>query len=103
MRLRLPPPLVCAVLLAATLALCGSRARTVPSGANPDDRGDDRIAGVIGGPLVRTPLGVGAPLHAEGTTIWLWADRELRPGERVVAYGRLRTPRGMLAPGATDR
>jgi len=75
----------------------------VPRGANPDDRRDDRIAGVIGGPLVRTPFGVGAPLHAEGTTIWLWADRELRPGTRVVAYGRLRTPRGTLAPGATDR
>ena len=104
MRVRLPPPLVCALVLAATIALFGSsRARTVPSSASPDDRSDDRITGVIGGPLVRAPLGVGGPLHGDGTTIWLWSDRPLVPGDRVVAHGRLRTPRGALAPGATDR
>ncbi|HEY5951242.1 MAG TPA: ComEC/Rec2 family competence protein, partial [Kofleriaceae bacterium] len=103
MRVRLPPPLACAVLLATAIALCGSPSRTVPDGATPDDRGDDRIAGVIGGPIVRTPHGCGAPLHARSTTVWIWSAEALSPGDQIIATGRLRTPRGALAPGTSDR
>jgi competence protein ComEC len=103
MHLRVPPPLVCAIAVAAIISMCGSPTRTVPAGAIPDDRVDDRIAGVVGGPIVRTPFGIGAPLHAEDTTVWVWSERELEPGQRVVVVGRLRTPRGSLSPGANDR
>lgn len=99
----LPPPLACAVVLAAMIALCGTPPRTVPAGAWPDDRVDDRVAGVIGGPLVRTAHGIGAPLHLDDTTVWLWTTHAIVPGQRVVATGRLRTPRGSLSPGETDR
>lgn len=100
---RLPPPLICAITLAIAIATCGPRPRTVPAGSEPDDRIADSIAGTIGGPIVRTPLGTGAPLHGGGTTVWLWSEPPLVPGQRVVAIGRLRTPRGALAPGTQDR
>ncbi|HEY5925264.1 MAG TPA: hypothetical protein VIV11_26455, partial [Kofleriaceae bacterium] len=103
MHMRVPPPLVCAIALAAVIALCGRAPRTVPGAAQPDDRGDDRIAGVIGGPLVRTDHGIGAPLDAGDTTVWVWSDAKLEPGQRVIATGRLRTPRGLLVPGASDK
>src|SRR5688500_6461261 len=103
MHRRVPPPLICAIALAASIAVCGERPRTVPPGTHPDDRSDDRVTGVIGGPLVRTPYGVGAPLHADGTTVWLWTTELIAPGQRVVAVGRLRAPRGMLSPGEPDR
>jgi competence protein ComEC len=90
-------------VFAALIAMWGRPTRTLPANAIPDDRGDDRVVGVVGGPVVRTPLGVGVPLHGARTTVWLWSDAPLVPGERVVAYGRLRTPRGTLAPGAVDR
>jgi competence protein ComEC len=101
--MRMPPPFACAIALAAVIATCGSPPRSVPEGARPDDRADDRIVGIIGGPIARTEIGHGAPLHARDTTVWLWSERPLVPGQRVAAIGRLRTPRGMLAPGATDR
>lgn len=100
---RLPPPLVCAIALAAAIATCGPPPRTLPEGARADDRVDDRIEGVVGGPIVRTPHGVGAPLHGDDSTVWLWTDQPLVPGARVVAIGRLRTPRGPLSPGEPDR
>lgn len=103
MRSRMPPPLACAATLALLIALCGRPPRTVPEGSRPDDRVDDRIAGVVGGPLVHTQRGIGAPLHAADTTVWLWSDEPLEPGQRIVAVGRLRTPRGSLAPGSPDR
>lgn len=103
MRWRPPPPLVCAIMLATVIAVCGTQARTVPDRARPDDRGDDRVAGVVGGPLVRTPHGIGAPLHTDQTTVWIWTDAALAPGQRIIAHGRLRTPRGSLSPGETDR
>jgi competence protein ComEC len=102
-RLPIPPPLACAVLLGFLIALCGTSPRRVPVGATPDDRVDDRIAGVLGGPIVRTRHGLGAPLHADGTTVWIWTDAPIEPGLHVVATGRLRTPRGSLSPGEADR
>jgi competence protein ComEC len=97
------PPLACAIALAVMIVMCGRPPRTVPAGAHPDDREDDRITGVVGGPVVRTARGIGARLDVASTAVWIWSDRELVPGQRIVATGRLRTPRGLLAPGATDR
>src|SRR5690606_38980663 len=34
---------------------------------------------------------------------WLWTDSAIAPGQRIVATGRLRTPRGSLSPGGVDR
>jgi competence protein ComEC len=103
MHVRVPPPLGCAIAFATLIAMCGSPPRTVPDGARPDDRGDDRIAGVVGGPVVRTPFGIGAPLHVDGSIVWIWSEREIEPGQRIVVVGRLRTPRGSWSPGASDR
>lgn len=103
MRWAVPPPLSCAIVLAVVIAIGGAPPRTVPAGAWPDDRVDDRITGIVGGPLVRTARGIGAPLHLEDTTVWLWTTHAVVPGQRIVATGRLRTPRGSLSPGETDR
>ena len=103
MQFRLPRPLACAIALATVIALRGSSPPTLPDGARADDRKSDRIAGVIGGPLVRTEHGVGAPLHTTRTTVWLWYAQPVAPGQRVIATGRLRTPRGAIAPGSIDR
>lgn len=103
MRVWLPPPLACAAMIAALIAIGGSPPRTVPEGTRPDDRVDDRITGVVGGPVVRTPHGTGAPLHAADTTVWVWTSDPIVPGQRIVATGRLRTPRGLLSPGGVDR
>ena len=103
MRLGLPPPLPCAIALALLIAVCGRPPRRTPDETRPDDRVDDRITGVVGGPIVRTSLGIGAPLDTGDTTVWLWSERPLEPGQHVVAIGRLRTPRGALAPGSPDR
>jgi competence protein ComEC len=97
------PPLGCAIALALAIVVCGKPPRTVPEGARPDDRGDDRIVGVVGGPLVRTDTGLGARLDTDASAVWIWSDRDLVPGQRIAAVGRLRTPRGSLSPGATDR
>src|SRR5262245_25375596 len=91
---RFPAPLACAVMVAAAIPMCDARPRTVPGGAHPDDRSDDRVVGVVGGPLVRTGRGVGAPLEMGSTTVWIWTDHDVVPGQRVVAVGRLMTPRG---------
>ncbi|HTR56282.1 MAG TPA: ComEC/Rec2 family competence protein [Kofleriaceae bacterium] len=103
MRLRLPSPLPCAIALAAVLAVVGSRAASVPDGAVPDDRGEDRVVGTIGAPVTRGPHGFGAPLDLGDTVVWIWTGREVLPGQQVAVTGRLRTPRGLLDPGAPDR
>src|SRR6185503_20052621 len=103
MRWRFPAPLACAVVFAAAIAICGGRQHTVPDGATIDDRRDDRITGVVGGPLVRTPTGIGAPLDAGSTIVWIWTSEHIEPGQRIVAVGWLRTPRGSWSPGAIDR
>ncbi|HEY1554210.1 MAG TPA: DNA internalization-related competence protein ComEC/Rec2 [Kofleriaceae bacterium] len=103
MRLRLPPPLPCALVFAAVLAIVGPRGASVPDGAVPDDRGEETVAGTIGAPVEHGPRGYGAPLDTGATVVWIWTGRAVLPGQRVFVTGRLRTPRGLLDPGAPDR
>src|SRR5262245_63866428 len=69
MRWRIPPPLACAAMLAAAIAMSGPPAPVAPANTTPDDRSDDRIVGVVQGPLVRTPHGVGAPIATGHATL----------------------------------
>jgi competence protein ComEC len=101
-RLRLPP-LACAIALAAILALRGRPAPELPAGASADDRQVDRITGTVRGPIIAGPHGVGAPLDTGATTVWIWSPTRVEPGQRIEVSGRLRTPRGYLDPGASDR
>ena len=57
------------------------------------------VVGAVGAPVVRTSRGVGAPVHGDGVTVWVWADAPLVPGERVAVTGVVHTPRGLLDPG----
>jgi competence protein ComEC len=96
----LPRPLTIAFVLAAGLAtLRAVRGRPV-SDARADDREVDRITGVVDGLPMTTPLGFGAPLATRDGHVWLWTTERLEPGDLIAATGRLRTPRGMLDPGA---
>jgi competence protein ComEC len=93
-------PLRVAIALAAVLAVLGPRPRGAPPpGAVPDDRGVDRIVGTVHGPVAPTAHGWGAAVG----DVWVWTREPLAPGERVAVSGRLRTPRGLLDPGAPDR
>src|SRR5579862_4306219 len=104
---RLPSPLPCAIAFAAVLAVIhavvGRPHAAAPPSAIADDRIADRIVGTVGGPIVTSPLGFGAPLDTGDTTVWLWTDARVEPGERIAVTGRLRSPRGLLDPGAPDR
>jgi len=100
---RFPQPLACAIALAAFLSLRSSPERIAPAGSHADDRATERIAGTVGGPVLVTPHGYGAPLDAGATTIWIWTETPIEPGDRVAVIGRLRTPRGFLDPGSEDR
>lgn len=96
----LPRPLTIAFALAVGLAaLRAVRGRPV-SDARADDREVDRITGAVDGLPMTTPLGFGAPLATRDGEVWLWTTERLEPGELIAASGRLRTPRGMLDPGA---
>lgn len=99
--MRIPPPLYCAVALATCIALRGFPATSPLPGA--DDRSEDTLVGTVGGPVITTPHGFGAPLRTDETTIWIWTDSLVEPGDRVRVIGRLRSPRGMLDPGGEDR
>jgi len=96
-----------AAVLAAGVALGvarGARAPVAPpAGVTLDDRGVDRVVGVVRGPVVHGPRGDGARLETGGATIWLWADERLTPGEQVAVTGAVRTPRGLRDPGVPDR
>jgi competence protein ComEC len=102
-RLRVPPPLPCAIALALVVALGGLPARTRPGGARADDRQPDRIVGTIAGPVSISDRGRAALLVTRATTVWLWTDAPIEAGQRVEAVGRLRLPRGFCAPGSPDR
>lgn len=67
-----------------------------------DDRGIDRVVGVVRGPVVHGASGDGAVLETDGAPVWLWAPR-LVPGERIAVSGAVRTPRGLRDPGVPDR
>src|SRR4051812_46417128 len=102
-RRAVPSPLAVALALAAFLAVCGRPPRRVPAGAVEDDRAPDRIVGTIGGPVIDTPDGLGAPLDAGNTVVWIWTTEHIESGDRIAVTGRLRTPRGFLDPGNEDR
>jgi competence protein ComEC len=98
-------PLAVAVAFAAVLAgvqvLRGPPpAATPPAGTRADDRGLDRVTGVVAGMPIATPLGFGAELATESTSVWLWTDERIDPGELLAVTGRLRTARGAVDPGA---
>ncbi len=107
MRIAVPPPLACAFALAAAIAvrwlLAPPGPPLPPAGAIADDRIDDRLEGTVGAPVARTPNGWGAALDTGDARVWIWTDRAIAPGERLAVTGRLRTPRGLLDPGAPDR
>jgi competence protein ComEC len=96
-----------AAVLAVGFALGAARGAhapvVAPEGVIADDRTADRVTGVVRGPVFHGPGGDGAVLDAGGAAIWLWTDERLAPGERVTVTGRVRTPRGPLAPGVVDR
>jgi competence protein ComEC len=102
-RLSVPPPLPCAVLVAIAIAVLGVAQRVRPAGTTADDRRDDRIVGTISGPVMVSTRGRGALLATDDTTVWVWTPEPIQTGQRVEAIGRLRLPRGFLAPGAPDR
>ena len=95
-------PLAVAVAFAAVLAVARRPGAppAPPAGATADDRSIDRVEGVVTGMPIATPLGFGAELATETTTLWLWSSERILPGERLAVTGRLRTPRGLLDPGA---
>ncbi len=102
--MKLPSPLAAAIAFVAVVAIgqslhVGSRP-TPPEGTIADDRIDDRVEGVVSGPVIRTVHGWGGELDDE---VWIWSPERIEPGEHIAAIGRLRTPRGMLDPGAQPR
>jgi len=102
--MKLPSPLAVAIAVVAVAAAAQSLHTCArpepPPGAIADDRGDDRVVGVIDGPVIRTAHGWGGELD---NAVWVWSPTPIEPGERIAAIGRLRTPRGMLDPGAEPR
>jgi competence protein ComEC len=95
--------LVLACVAALGVARGGEVAMRVPTDAIADDRGVDRIEGVVEGWVVATNHGFGARLATDRDSIWIWTTERVQPGERIAVHGRLKTPRGFLAPGQPDR
>jgi competence protein ComEC len=102
--MKLPSPLACAIafvsVAAAVQLVHPGAAPQPPAGAIADDRIDDRIVGVVTGPVIRVAHGFGAELDSR---VWVWSPTPIESGDEIVATGRLRTPRGMLDPGAQPR
>jgi len=88
------PPLVLAAGLAVVIAVAWHPTRTARDGA--DDRTTDVIEGRVHAPIVRER-------GARIADVWVWTNAPLVPGEIVRVTGRLRTPRGFLDPGSSDR
>jgi competence protein ComEC len=89
--MRVPPPLPCAIALAAAIAIAGG----THAGAPPEGP----IVGDVHAPVVHTARGTGARVG----DVWVWADVPLAPGERIAATGKVHAPRGMRDPGVPDR
>jgi competence protein ComEC len=102
--MKLPSPLACAIAfvsVAAAVQLVHPGARPEPpDGAIADDRVDDRVVGGVTGPVIRVAHGFGAELD---NRVWVWSPVAIESGDEIAATGRLRTPRGMLDPGAQPR
>ncbi len=91
-------------VLACGLALGAAGRAPLPAGVIADDRGEDRVEGVVRGPVITTTRGVGAAVDvATGAELWVWASGPLTPGDRIVVTGRVRTAEGVRGPGAPDR
>ena len=91
-------------VLACGLALGAAGRAPLPAGVIADDRGEDRVEGVVRGPVIASARGVGAALDvATGAELWVWAAGPLAPGDRIVVTGRVRTAVGVRGPGAPDR
>lgn len=102
-RLRVAPPLACAIALAICIALLGAPPSIPPPNAIADDRTEDHLIGTVDGPVMRATHGFGAPLDVGTTTVWLWTTSPVEPGDRIAVVGRLRAPRGIMNPGGEDR
>ncbi|TMQ10509.1 MAG: hypothetical protein E6J91_26330 [Deltaproteobacteria bacterium] len=74
-----------------------------PGGVVIDDRGPDRVIGVVRGPIAHGPRGDAALLDTGDAALWLWTDQHLVPGERVAVTGVVHTPRGLRDPAVPDR
>jgi competence protein ComEC len=97
---------IASAIVAFGLLRGAPRPHVAPAGTTPDDREPDQITGVVGGPLVPGPHGVGAPVDTGDTVVWVWAPPDGPtpvPGQRVAVTGPLHTPRGYLDPGVPDR
>ena len=88
------PPLAIAAALAVAIAVAWHPTRSPREGA--DDRTVDVIEGRVHAPIVRER-------GARVDDVWVSTDARISPGEIVRVTGRLRTPRGFLDPGASDR
>lgn len=102
-RVLAPLPFAIALAIAVAALGLGREPGVLPAGATADDRVDERVVGTVGGPVLASPRRIGAPLHTDRTTIWIWTDERVEPGERIAVTGRLRTPRGTWNPGSPDR
>jgi competence protein ComEC len=93
--------------LAAAFAVGAARGTRPPVAPPPgvvvDDRGADRVVGIVRGPVVHGPRGDGAVLDTGGAAVWLWSEQRLVPGERVAAVGAVHAPRGLRDPAVPDR
>ncbi len=102
--LAMPGPLPCAVAAALAIAVLGvGRPDSGITASVPTGLVD--VVGTVGGPVVATLRGRGAPLytHTHAETVWLWTEAAIEPGQEIRVHGRLRAPRGFLAPGSPDR
>ncbi len=90
------------LLPVAVLAALGA-ARGAPRSSryHPGDR--VQLTGEVGGPLVRSATGIGAPLEVDGETLWLRTEAPIEPGDRIAVGGTIRDPRGPLDPALPDR
>lgn len=92
--MRPPPPLACALAVAAGIAVFHGPPATR---FHPGERVS--VAGTVGGPVA----GRGAPLELPDETVWMWSDARVLPGDEVEVTGRIRDPRGPLDPGQPER
>ena len=95
-----PRPLTVALARAAGLAAIRAVLPRPAAIEGADDRIVDRVNGVVDGLPLATPLGFGAPFATRDGEVWLWTTERVAPGDQLAVTGRLRTPRGLLDPGA---
>jgi competence protein ComEC len=79
------------------------REPAVPADVTVGDRVEDRIEGVVGGPVVPGAGIVGAPVDTGDAVVFVWSAEPLVPGQRVAATGLVHAARGYLDPGSPDR